>query len=132
MAVVVISVVPAKAGTQGFQLLAPLFKPGAGSGSPLSRGRRIELSQDFLTASFAGKTRSRALNAGAAESDHERAMQMARAEGGGREADSGFVDTKPLPLDDLIAVRDRGRRDRGKRLRACAEASALQGIREWL
>jgi hypothetical protein len=29
------------------------------------------------------------------------------------------------PLDHLIAVRDRGRRDRGKRLRAGAEASNL-------
>jgi hypothetical protein len=28
----------AKAGTQGFQSLAPLFMPGAGPGSPLSRG----------------------------------------------------------------------------------------------
>ena len=34
-----ISVIPAKAGTQGFQSLAP--------GSPLSRGRRVELSAGF-------------------------------------------------------------------------------------
>src|SRR5438105_1732280 len=40
-------VVPAKAGTQGFQSLAPLFMPGAGSGSPLARGRRICLSPEF-------------------------------------------------------------------------------------
>src|SRR6266550_8689531 len=47
-------VVPAKAGTQGFQSLAPLFMPGAGSGSPLARGRRIVRPQDFLTAAKAG------------------------------------------------------------------------------
>src|SRR6266446_9016852 len=34
-----ISVIPAKAGTQGFQSLPP--------GSPLSRGRRVELSAGF-------------------------------------------------------------------------------------
>jgi hypothetical protein len=39
-------VVPAKAGTQGFQSLAP--------GSPLSRGRRTVRPQDFLIASKAG------------------------------------------------------------------------------
>src|SRR5713101_3561278 len=38
-ALILISVVPAKAGTQGFQLLAP--------GSPLSRGRRVGLSAGF-------------------------------------------------------------------------------------
>ena len=41
-------VVPAKAGIQGFKLLAP--------GSPLARGRRIVCPQDFLTASCAGTT----------------------------------------------------------------------------
>jgi hypothetical protein len=40
-------VVPAKAGTQAFQLLVPE--------SPLARARRIVCPQDFLTASFAGK-----------------------------------------------------------------------------
>ena len=40
-------VVPAKAGTQEFQSLAP--------GSPLARGRRIVCPQDFLTTSFAGR-----------------------------------------------------------------------------
>ena len=41
-------VVPAKAGIQGFQSLAP--------GSPLTRGRRIVCPQDFLTAACAGTT----------------------------------------------------------------------------
>src|SRR5215472_5907585 len=40
-ALIVTSVVPAKAETQGFQSLAPLFTPGAGPGSPLARGRRV-------------------------------------------------------------------------------------------
>ena len=35
--------------------------------------------------------------------------------------------TSPHGLDDLIAVRDSGRRDRGSRLRAGEEASALAG-----
>jgi len=47
-------VVPATAGTKGFQSLTPRIKSGAGSGSPLARGRRICLSLDFLTASFRG------------------------------------------------------------------------------
>src|SRR5260370_38275773 len=38
-ALILISVVPAKAGTQGFQSLGP--------GSPLSRGRRVGLSAGF-------------------------------------------------------------------------------------
>src|SRR5207244_11957325 len=53
-----LSVIPAKAGTQRFQSLAPLFVPGAGSGSPLSRRFRgddgLSCPQDFLTASFRG------------------------------------------------------------------------------
>ena len=41
-------VIPAKAGIQGFQPFAPLFKPGAGSGSPLARGLRGD--DEFLVA----------------------------------------------------------------------------------
>src|ERR1700736_2178604 len=65
---------------------------------------------------------------------------MARAQAGDREADYRLLEEtslrfrnaalQPVPrdrLDHLIAVRDLGRRDRGKRLRAGTEASALAG-----
>ena len=78
-------------------------------------------------------------DAGTANSDRKRAVLMARAQAGDREADYRLLEDitrfrnhalQPVPrhgLDHLIAACDRGRRDRGKRLRAGAEASTLAG-----
>jgi hypothetical protein len=80
-------------------------------------------------------------DAGTADSDRERAALMARAQPSIEKPASPFSRTsrrfrnaalQPVPRHDRdhrIAVRDRGRRGRGKRLRAGAKASVLAGDR---
>jgi hypothetical protein len=81
------SVVPAQAGTQGFQSLGP--------GPPLSRGRRLENAADLLTASFAGMT---------GEADHRRLDTLAGAD---------EVDRPPIRCQRQAFAGSRGR-DRDK------------------